>query len=120
MQAVARHGVRNDSTHRKSIVIGSLKKVLIGMRIRNKACPVISERLAEVGPLITGQPERVRSHFGIGTTNHFKLQIGNEAVERHRWMIEKVSRTIAADLFATKQSEDDSSLWFLPLRQHFG
>ena len=80
------------------------------MRILDDLRAASGEPRAEVRPLVAGEPQRVRRYRRIRPADHLELEIGDDALEGHRRVVEKVAGAVATRLLAAEPGEDDRSL----------
>src|SRR5216684_2728333 len=87
------------------------------MGISHQLGAMFGQFRAEITAVEAGEPELVRLYCRIGTADHFKFQIGNNALERYWRMIEEKLVTLSAGLFTAKKCEHHGALRGLTLGQ---
>src|SRR3569832_1114008 len=102
VQAEARDRVRNHAAQRERIIVRALEEMLLRMRIGNPRRSITRQRWAKVRTFEARQPECARCDFHIGPSEHFKLQVSDDLRERNQKIVDEVSRSGAAPLFATE------------------
>src|SRR5258708_9148581 len=80
------------------------------MGIGHQLCSLTGQFPAKIAPLKTCKPQFIRSHCRVWTSNHLKFQIGENFVEWHRRMREKILIPLPARLLAAKEDKDYGSL----------
>ena len=90
------------------------------MRVLHDPGAALRQPRPEIRSLVSREPQRVRRNGGIRPADHLELEVGDNRVERHRRMLEKVAGAIAAGLFAAEPGEEDRPFRPASLRQCLG
>src|SRR6476659_9015165 len=85
--------------------------MLFGMRIGNECGSVSCECRAKIRTLEASQPQHSCRDFRIGTAQHFKLQICNYLREWNWRIVDEVSGSGPATLFAAETDKVDCAAW---------
>src|ERR1041384_5840623 len=110
MQAIAGDGLRDYASFSERIIIRSLEKLLLRMRIGHHLGAMLGQLRPQIAPFITGKPKLIWLDRRIGAADHLKLQIGDDVLQRDWRVLEKVLVALPAGLFTAKEDEENSPL----------
>src|SRR6185369_13636782 len=110
VQTKTRNRVSNHATQCERVVVGTLKEILLRMRISNKRRTLTREFRTECRSLKASQPQCTGSHLRIRPAKHFKSDIRNYLLERHGRMRDEVLRSKTTTLFTPEADKVDRAL----------
>ena len=86
VQAEAGDRLRDDPLERQGIVVGALEEVLRRVGVVDKMRAVFREFRSEVRPVEAGELQRSSGNGRVGTADHVKFEVGDDAGERN-WRV---------------------------------
>ena len=99
----------DDALKGEADVVGALEELLLRVRVLDEVSAVFGQLGAEVGALVTGEPESSGGDGWIGAADHLELEVGDDAGERSWWRGKEGAGAEAADLLRAKEGEDDGA-----------
>ncbi len=101
--------MRHHSLKRKLIVVRPLKEVLFRVRVRPQLRPVRLQHGAKIRSVPARQQQRILRHLRVLGSDHLKLQIGHQILDRHRAMPPEVLTTQLPRLFTPVADKQNTS-----------
>src|ERR1700730_8459233 len=96
----------NDALFGQGVIVRTLEKVLFRMRISYQFGAMFRQLWAEIAAVETSEPELVGFHGRVRAADHFKFEVGDDLLERHRRMLKEILVALASGLFAAEEHKE--------------